>query len=122
MSLFNAPTVLGSGWGGGQASTREHCLALVERLIEVAQETPSCCVLAKHGLGLHSFINTPSRRRDAARGVYANGAPEGCEQAPGPIVPPRWNGTASFAAILSTKRPRLTAPRHACALFAARGR
>jgi hypothetical protein len=82
-------------------------LALVERLgaaanvYEFAQQTTQ--QFAPTRLRLHSFINTPSRRRDEARGIYANGAPEVGGQAPEQIVPTRWNRTASLAARLSSQ-------------------
>lgn len=74
--------------------------------------------------GLHTsvHIDTPSRRRDEARGIYANGAPAVGGQAPEEIVPAAWNRAASFAAKLSPIRTCLTAPGHQRALFAAGSR
>jgi hypothetical protein len=89
MALFNETTVLGSG--GGQPFDKGACLALVEKL-GAAMNSPRRlrCNLSEPGLGLHSSISTPSRRRDEARGIYANGAPKVGEQAPGQIVPVLW--------------------------------
>jgi hypothetical protein len=120
MSLFTATAMLGTEGPGAGKGAR---LAQVERLgaaanvDEFAQSLQ--CSLAQGGLGLHSSLTIPSRRRDEARGIYANGAPEVGGQAPEQIVPARWNRTASFAARLSIETHSLTAPGYQRALFAA---
>jgi hypothetical protein len=92
MSLFTATAMLGTEGPGAGKGAR---LAQVERLGAAANVDEFAqslhCSLAQGGLGLHSSLTTPSRRRDEARGIYANGAPEVGGQAPEQIVPARWN-------------------------------
>lgn len=81
------------------------CLALVEQL-GTATNSP-----------LH-HDHHPVAASGRTRGICANGAPKVGGQAPEQIVPARWNLTAPFAANMSTKHTRLTAPGYQRALFA----
>lgn len=102
MSLFHAPTVLGSGGPGFEQGA---CLALVEQLETVYTTAHS------------TMTTTPSRRRDA-HAEFTLTLHQKLGQAPEQIVPACWNSTAPFAANMSTKHTCLTAPGQQRALFA----